>query len=153
VAGSNDPALGNQKPKKGGALLNRFGIGQKDGTDNSPFQPVSPLDDDKALLDRTKQLIGDEFEIYKWLREFYTPRWIAETLLIERRATKIKIRAVCHKLGVRNRKSLIRVYNRLPRPRKGPVNTEEIDKYADDRQEAEIQRELEAEQIGKEANS
>jgi DNA-binding CsgD family transcriptional regulator len=108
------------------------------------FRPVSPFDSDDALLNRTKLLIGDEFEIYKWLREFYSERWIAETLLLGRCEARAKIRQVYRKLGVRNKKSLIQAYNRLKRPQKGPVETAEVDRYTDARIEEEIQRGLDA---------
>ena len=98
---------------------------------SAPFEPVSPMDNDNALLVRVSGLVGDEFEIYKWLREFYSERWIAETLLLDRRTAKQTMRRVYLKLGVKNKKALIQVYSRFERPRKGQLDTDEIDKYAD----------------------
>ena len=110
--------------------------------DGAPSAAGSPRDGDDVLQERVGRLEGDEYEIYKWLREFYSERWIAETLLLDMRATKEKIRCVCTKLGVRNKKALLRTYGRLERPQKGPVNTEEIDDYIDTRTEKAIQGNL-----------
>ena len=107
-----------------------------------PFVPVSPDDSDDALRGRVEQLTGDEVEIYKWLREFYSERWIAETLLLDMRDAKVKIGCVYHKLGVKNKRDFLRAYGHLERPRKGPVDTGEIDSYIDARTEKEIQSDL-----------
>lgn len=110
--------------------------------DGIPFEPVSPTESEDALQERTEQLVGDEYEIYKWMREFYSDRWIAETLMLDLPETKLKIRKVCRKLGIKRRKELLRVYGRLERPQKRPVNSDEIDNYVDDRAEKEIQHKL-----------
>ena len=109
---------------------------------SAPFEPVSPGDSDDALRVRINGLVGDEFEIYKWLREYYSERWIAETLLLGRRAAKQTLRRVYRKLGVKNKKALLEAYGRFQRPRTGQVDTDEIDTYLDARREAEIQKRL-----------
>ena len=107
-----------------------------------PIVPVSPHDSDEELQTRIRQLSGDEYEIYKWLREFYSERWIAETLLLELHEVKKKIRQVYFKLGVKNKRGFMRSYGRLPRPQKGPVDTEAIDSYIDARMKKAIQTDL-----------
>ncbi len=104
--------------------------------------PVSPSDSDEILLSRINQLSGDEYEIYKWLREFYSKRWIAETLMLEINDAKVKIKSVYLKLGVKNKNAFSRVYGRLERPQKGPVDTQEIDSYVDTRTENTVQKSL-----------
>lgn len=112
------------------------------GEGGMPFRPVAPGDSDDVLRRRVGQLKGDDYEIYKWMREFYSERWIAETLLLPPRAVREKIRAVYFSLGVRGKKAFLRTYGRLERPQKGPVDTEEIDSYIDARTEKEIRRDL-----------
>jgi DNA-binding CsgD family transcriptional regulator len=97
------------------------------------FFPIKPTDSDTVLIERVSRLSGDEEQIYKWLCGAYSLRWIAETLLLDKRETRKLIEGVCFKLGVRNEKELFRVYSRLPRPAGGIVDTEEIDHYVDER--------------------
>jgi DNA-binding CsgD family transcriptional regulator len=97
------------------------------------FVPVTPDYEIEALRQRVNELTGDEAQVYKWIREFYSERWIAETLLLGRRQARELIRRVCIKLGVRNVKELHRIYNRLERPKDAEVRTDEIDRYVDDR--------------------
>lgn len=125
-----------------------FGLRRQAGKSGEPFKPAGPLDSDETLQNRIRQLTGDEYEIYKWLREFYSEHWIAETLLLGPREAKGKIKGVCRKLGVKSRRALLRVYGHLPRPLKGPVDTKEIDSYIDARTEKEIQRNLTKTQEG-----
>lgn len=110
--------------------------------DGARFTPVTPHDSDETLRGRVDQLTGDEVEIYKWLREFYSERWIAETLMLKWREAKGKIRCVYLKLGVKNKRALMRMYGQLERPRRVPVDTEAIDSYIDARTEKEIQNDL-----------
>jgi DNA-binding CsgD family transcriptional regulator len=97
------------------------------------FDPVKPNHEIEALRQRVGELTGDEAQVYKWIREFYSEHWIAETLLLDKRQTRELIRRVCMKLGVRNVKALHRVYQRLERPKDTGVRTDEIDRYVDDR--------------------
>ncbi len=113
-----------------------FTLGQGGGR---AFMPVSPNDSEEALQARAGRLSGDEAEIYKWLREFYSERWIAETLLLKRLEAREKIRQVYFKLGVKNKRALLRAYGRLPHLQKGPVDTGIIDSYVDARTEKAIQ--------------
>jgi DNA-binding CsgD family transcriptional regulator len=114
----------------------------KTQSNNNTFLPVSLFDEIEVLQKRVEQLEGDEFEIYKWLREFYSERWIKETLLLNRCTVKAKLKTVYAKLGVTNKKTLIKVYMRLQRPHTGMVNTTEIDRYTDARTEKEVQNKL-----------
>lgn len=104
--------------------------------------PLLPNESCAQLQARVDQLAQDEYEIYKWLREYYSVRWIAETLLISRCAAKKKIKRVFTVLGVKNKETLIRTYHRLGRPEKRPVDSQAIDNYVDARTEQEIQRRL-----------
>lgn len=110
---------------------------------DTPFEPASPHDSEEALTARVEGLLGDEYEIYKWMREFYSDRWIAETLLLDLRTTRAKTRSVCRRLGVRGKKALIRIYGCLGRPQSRLVSSDEIDEYVDERTEKEIRNELE----------
>ena len=116
------------------------------------FVPVSPYDSEEALRARVEHLSGDEAEIYKWLREFYSECWIAETLLLEKREAKEKIRHVYFKLGVKNKRALIRAYGGLPRPQTGPVDTGKIDSYVDARTEKAVRNGLRADETEKGGN-
>jgi DNA-binding CsgD family transcriptional regulator len=118
---------------------------QARGDSDSPFVPVTPEESKKSLQQRVERLWGDEAQGYKWLREFYSERWIAETLLLDKRQIKELIRRICRKLGVRSVKALLRIYGRLERPEDMIVRTEEIDNYIDARSEKEVQEKLQKE--------
>jgi DNA-binding CsgD family transcriptional regulator len=125
---------------------------QRRGNSDPSFVPVKPEESEESLRQRVEQLSGDEAQGYKWLREFYSESWIAETLLLERREIKELIRRICYKLGVRNVMALLRVYGRLESPKDVVVHTEEIDSYIDERLEKEVQRKLQNEQVDGFAN-
>ncbi|NLW78939.1 MAG: hypothetical protein GXY32_05960 [Ruminococcaceae bacterium] len=130
-----------------------FRFGRRPGNaESAGFVPVSPYDSKEALQARIEHLSGDEAEIYKWLREFYSERWIAETLLLEKCEAKEKIRHVYFKLGVKNKRALIRAYGGLPRPQTGPVDTGEIDSYIDARTEKAVRNGLWADETKKGGN-
>jgi DNA-binding CsgD family transcriptional regulator len=112
------------------------------GKDDFPFAPVMPEESKASLRQRVEGLFGDELQGYKWLREFYSEQWIAETLLLDKRQIKELIQRICRKLGVRNVKALLRVYGRLERPKDVLVRTEEIDSYVEKRLEKAIQEEM-----------
>jgi DNA-binding CsgD family transcriptional regulator len=77
-------------------------------------------------------MLGDEErEIYKWLRELYSLRWIAETLMLDVRETKEKAIRIYRKLGVNNQKSLCRAYRALDGPEKAVVDHDAIEAYLD----------------------
>ncbi|MDR1927466.1 MAG: hypothetical protein LBQ33_02360 [Oscillospiraceae bacterium] len=110
--------------------------------ENLPYEPISFSTDKGILHKRVARLSGDEAQVYKWLREQYSERWIAETLLLDKRRTREVIWRVCRKLGVPNVKAMLRIYNRLKIPGTGVVRTEEIDAYVDARIDKEIKEEL-----------
>ena len=82
----------------------------------------------------------DEAEAYKWLREYYSERWIAETLFISRAQLKELTKSLCRKLGVPNIRAMRRIYDQLAIPKiREPVSTKAIDSYVEMRTEKEIQ--------------
>ena len=101
--------------------------------------PVSLKSSNAELRERVDSLTEDEAQVYKWLRECYSERWIAETLLISRARQKELTKSLCRKLGVPNIRVMRRIYDCLDIPKRGPVNTEEIDGYVEKRTEKEIQ--------------
>jgi DNA-binding CsgD family transcriptional regulator len=125
---------------QGGIRL--FWFKQMRGKDDFPFIPVTLDESKESLQQRVEQLSGDEIQGYKWLREFYSEHWIAETLLLDKRQAKELIRQICRKLGVRNIKALLRIYGQLGRSKDVIVRTEEIDSYVDGRSEKEVQERL-----------
>jgi DNA-binding CsgD family transcriptional regulator len=137
-------AIWNIAGQKGGIGL--FWFKQMRGKDDFPFIPVTLEENKESLQQRVKQLCGDEMQSYKWLREFYSVHWIAETLLLDKRQVRKLIRQICRKLGVRNVKELLRVYGQLERQKDVIVRTEEIDSYIDERLEKEIREKRQQEQ-------
>jgi DNA-binding CsgD family transcriptional regulator len=110
--------------------------------ENIPYEPISHSENKGILKKRVERLSGDEAQVYKWLREQYSERWITETLLLDKRRTREIIWRVCRKLGVPNVKAMLRMYNRLKIPGTGVVRTEKIDAYVDARIDKEIEAEL-----------
>ena len=106
--------------------------------------PVSLKSSNEELRERVDSLTEDEAHVYKWLREYYSERWIAETLLINRAQFKELAKSLCRKLGVSNIKAMLRIYNRLDIPKLDePINTGTIDGYVEKRTEKEIRKILE----------
>lgn len=102
--------------------------------------PVSLKSSCEELQARVDNLTDDEAQIYKWLREYFSERWIAETLFISRAQFKELSKSLCRKLGVSNISSMRRIYNQLDIPKKRePISTGEIDSYVEMRTEKEIQ--------------
>jgi DNA-binding CsgD family transcriptional regulator len=98
------------------------------------LEPTKPTDSPAALRRRVESLTGDELHAYQWMCACYTERWIAETLLLDKRQTRALVRRVCGKLGVRNARALLRVYGRLECPESAAVvDTAAIDRYVDNR--------------------
>lgn len=98
------------------------------------FGPAKPTDGPAALRRRVESLTGDELHAWQWMREGYTGRWIAETLLLDKRQARALLRRVCGKLGVRNARALLRVYGSLERAESAAViDTAAIDRYVDNR--------------------
>jgi len=121
-----------------------FGFRRDEPADMPPYVPVSLCEGTDELQKRVNILTDDEIHVYRWLREYYTERWIEETLFITRAQLKDRIRMLCRKLGVPNVRVMLRIYGRLEPPsgRNAVVSTEEIDAYVEARSEREIQNEL-----------
>ncbi len=117
------------------------------------YRPVSSSDSKEELQRRVDELSGDEYYIYRWLRESYSPRWIAESLLISRGRYKQLFASLCRKLGVTGTWQLLNIYGRLERKRESIVSTEEIDAYVEQRTEEEIRYTLQNEQENKTGRS
>ena len=64
------------------------------------INPVSLKSSNEELRERVDSLTEDEAHVYKWLREYYSERWIAETLLISRARQRELTKSLCRKLGV-----------------------------------------------------
>ena len=104
---------------------------------------VSPSCSRAELQARVESLSDDETQVYQWLRQYYTERWIAETLLVSRLQLKSLIKNLCRKLGVSGVRSLLRVYGWLPvAGHPETVDTAAIDGYVEARTEKEIRRQL-----------
>lgn len=121
-----------------------FGFKCSNSIDSVPYEPVSLSAEEEELKKRINSLSDEERHIYKWLKEYYSERWIAETLFMTRAQLRERIRVLCRKLGVPNVRAMLRIYGQLdpPSERNRMVCTEEIDAYVDARTEREIQREL-----------
>lgn len=104
---------------------------------------VSLNTSDEELTERVNSLSDDEAQVYKWLREYYSESWIAETLFIGKSRLKELKKSLCIKLGVSGVRTMLRIYGHLGIPKvKEPVSTKEIDSYVEARTEREIQKQL-----------
>lgn len=103
------------------------------------YVPARVTDDAGTLQCRVEQLTDDERQVYKWLRECFSKRWIAETLLITKPQLQKLIDSMCYRLGVHSVREMLRVYNCVPIPTTRLVKSEDIDAYVEKRTEAEIQ--------------
>lgn len=121
------------RQKGGSALFCLF------GPKSEPIDPVSLKSSTEELRERVDSLTDDEALIYKWLREYYSERWIAETLFISRARQRELTKSLCRKLGVSNTRAMRRIYGQLDIPKREPVSTGEIDGYVEKRTEKEIQ--------------
>lgn len=66
------------------------------------------LEDEKRR--RISALSGDEQKAFEWLRQGYTARWTAETMLLDRRTAKRLFASLFRKLGVANESEACRLY-------------------------------------------
>lgn len=121
-----------------------FGFKSSKSIDPVSYEPVSISEDLDELRRRISTLSDEEQHVFKWLKEYYSERWIAETLFITRAQLRERIGALCCKLGVPSIRAMLRIYGHLePLPdRNRIVCTEDIDAYVDERSEREIQNEL-----------
>lgn len=90
------------------------------------FVPLRPDESDDKLRERVTTLKPDEAAVYKWLREGYSVKWTAETVLRNVQTTKATARRMYRKLGVRGRRELIRAYGVLDKLRRESVNPPDI---------------------------
>ena len=74
------------------------------------FEPLSGCENSDELRKRVSTLTPDEVQVYKWLRESYSLRWIAETLMRTRSEVRTLTNQVCRKLGVSSTRGVIRYY-------------------------------------------
>lgn len=74
------------------------------------FVPVASSAADDDMRERVNTLTPDELEIYTWLREGYTQKWIVETLYKGHSEILTCAKRVYHKLGVKDRHSLVNMY-------------------------------------------
>ena len=93
----------------------------------------------EELQMRVDSLADGEAYVYRYLKGYYSRRWIAETLFISKTRLNRTIRELCRKLGVDGVKSMLRIYGRLKDTLPEPVDIKEIDEYVDRRMEKEIQ--------------
>ena len=79
--------------------------------------PVSEERRPVVVLDRQEQAV------LNWMAEGYTPRWIAETMLLSKRGARKLFRRVYRKLGVKNAREVSRFYRNHAQVR-GAVSAE-----------------------------
>lgn len=104
--------------------------------------PVTLNSTNEELQMRVDSLADDETYVYRYLKGYYSRRWIAETLFISKTQLNRIIRELCRKLGVDGVKSMLRIYGRLKDNLPEPIDIKEIDEYVDRRMEKEIQAKL-----------
>lgn len=85
------------------------------------FVPLQPDESDGNRRERVKELNSDEAAVYKWLREGYSVKWTAETVLRSAQETRAIARRMYRKLGVKGRRELIRAYGLLDKLGREPV--------------------------------
>ena len=113
---------------------------------DASFSPVSRDTPDEELRKRIDALSEDEFQVCKWIVEYYSERWIAETLLVSKARLREIMRELCVKLGVANLKEMRRIYGGVGAFAKSVVITDEIDAYVEARTEKEIREKLSGEE-------
>ncbi|GHT85891.1 hypothetical protein FACS18947_5200 [Bacteroidia bacterium] len=77
--------------------------------------PVTPHISACEQNGNIRTLTGDELEIYNWLKEGYSIRWTAETLMRSKVELQMAAKLIYQKLGVANQRELIRYYGDLDR--------------------------------------
>lgn len=63
---------------------------------------------------RVNSLTEDERKAFEWLNAGYTPRWTAETMLLDKRDAKALFSSLYRKLGVHNARKLLQLYGKKP---------------------------------------
>lgn len=114
-------------------------IGLLFSNSSKTITPVTLNSTNEELQMRVDSLADDEAYVYRYLKGYYSRRWIAETLFISKTRLNRTIRELCRKLGVDGVKSMLRIYGRLKDTLPEPVDIKEIDEYVDRRMEKEIQ--------------
>ncbi len=102
------------------------------------FSEVSLHESKESLRERIKALENDEYSVFKWMMQYFSDAWIAETLMLTRKRLKETQQTVFFKLGVRNRESMFRIYDGVKPETNALPNTKEIDAYIEKRTENEI---------------
>jgi DNA-binding NarL/FixJ family response regulator len=69
----------------------------------------------EVLAALSQNLSPEDTRIFRWLREGFSPAWIAETTLQREREVTKRAKEVFRSLEVRNQKELIRYYGALER--------------------------------------
>ena len=114
-------------------------IGLLFSNSSKTITPVTLNSTNEELQMRVDSLADDEAYVYRYLKGYYSRRWIAETLFISKTQLNRIIRELCRKLGVDGVKSMLRIYGRLKDNLPEPIDIKEIDEYVDRRMEKEIQ--------------
>jgi len=119
-------AIWIKKGLKGGKIVTWIGwldlLSGKNAHSKKPdFKPLSGDENNDELRRRVSVLTPDEVQVYKWLRESYSLRWIAETLMKKQSEVRTLTKQVCRKLGVGNTRGVIRFYAILDKDGPEPV--------------------------------
>ena len=72
------------------------------------------LDAEEEKRQRVAMLSGDELKAFEWFKMGYTVRWVAETMLLDRRSAKRLFSSVFHKLGAANAAEICKFYRTTP---------------------------------------
>lgn len=72
------------------------------------------LDAEEEKRQRVMILSGDERKAFEWFKMGYTTRWVAETMLLDRRSAKRLFGSVFHKLGVADEVEVCKFYRTTP---------------------------------------
>ncbi len=62
---------------------------------------------------RWMQLTEEEKKISIWFVRGYTPRWVAETLMLDRKTARCIFKGIYHKLAVADASELSRMYRQI----------------------------------------